>query len=279
MSNTPRPTRNEQREAARAKAREMRLAQKRNASRKRTILISSIVAVVAIIVTSVVLTISNEVNNPVPTAATPANMNFDGGIKIGTDLKAFTATEKPTTADVPNIEIFLDYQCPFCQAFELPNASLIESKVAAGEWTIEYHPLSFLDGAGSPNAYSSRAANAAVCVAEYSPNKFMTFNNLLFANQPAEQTAGPENDGLIAFAQQVGADNFDKIQTCINEKSYGDWVSETTSSVLNAAWKDTGLTIDSTPYIIVNGQRYTGTAEEMASPARFEQWVTAAWNG
>lgn len=269
-------TRSEQREAARAKAREIREAHKKSEQRRKFGFFAGIAA--AILVLGGLIGWAVVANAPAP-AQSPTNMIFDGGIKIGTDLKAFTATEKPTTADVPNIEIFLDYQCPFCQAFELPNASLIESKVAAGEWTIEYHPLSFLDGAGSPNAYSSRAANAAVCVAEHSPNKFMTFNNLLFANQPAEQTAGPENDGLIAFAQQVGADNFDKIQTCINEKSYGDWVSETTSSVLNAAWKDTGLTIDSTPYIIVNGQRYTGTAEEMASPARFEQWVTAAWNG
>lgn len=270
------PTRSEQREAARAKAKEIREAHKKSEQRRKFGLFAGIAA--ALLILGGLIGWAVIANAPAP-AQTPTNMIFDGGIKIGKDLKAFTPSTTPTTENVPNIELFLDYQCPFCQAFELPNSALIESKVAAGEWTITYHPLSFLDGAGSPNAYSSRAANAAVCVAEYSPDTYMKFNNVLFANQPAEQTAGPENDGLIAFAQQVGVSNFDKIQTCINEKSYGDWVGNTTSTVLNAEWKNTGLKIDSTPYIIVNGQRYTGTAEEMASPARFEQWVAAAANG
>ena len=270
------PTRSEQRDAARAKAREIRDAHKRSEQRRKYGLIAGVAG--AVLVLGGLIGFAVVANAPAP-AQIPTNLIFDGGIKIGKDLKAFTPNFKPTTADVPKIQIFIDYQCPFCQAFELPNAALIESKVAAGDWVIEYHPLSFLDGAGSPNAYSSRAANAAVCVAEYSPDNFMKFNNVLFANQPAERSAGPENDGLIAFAQQVGVKNFEKIQTCINEKSFGDWILQTTSKQLNAEFQNTGLVVDSTPYIIVNGQRYTGTTEEMASPARFEQWVTAASNG
>jgi protein-disulfide isomerase len=270
------PTRSEQRDAARAKAREIREAHKKSEQRRKYGLFAGVVG--AVLVLGGLIGWAVVANAPAP-AQIPTNMIFDGGIKIGKDLKAFTPGFQPTTEDVPKIQIFVDYQCPFCQAFELPNAALIESKVAAGDWVIEYHPFSFLDGAGSPNAYSSRAANAAVCVAEYSPDSFMKFNNVLFANQPAESTPGPENDGLIALAQQVGVKNFEKIQTCVNEKSFGDWILQTTSKQLNAEWQDTGLTVDSTPYIIVNGQRYTGTTEEMASPARFEQWVTSASNG
>jgi len=269
-------TRSEQRDAARAKAREIRDAHKKSEQRRKFGFAAGIVG--AIVVLGGIIGYAVISNAPAP-ALTPTNMIFEGGIKIGKDLKAFTKTVTPTTGDVPKIQVFVDYQCPFCQAFDLPNAALIESKVAAGDWVIEYHPLSFLDGAGSPNAYSSRAANAAVCVAEHSPDNFMKFNNVLFANQPAEQTAGPENEGLSSFAQQVGVRNFAKVESCINKKSFGDWIAQTTSKVLNAEWQNTGLKIDSTPFILVNGQRYTGTPDEMASPARFEQWVASASKG
>ncbi len=268
--------RSEQRDAARAKAREIREAHKKSEQRRKYGLVAGLVG--AILVLGGIIGFAVVSNAPAP-ALTPTNMIFEGGIKIGKDLKAFTKSVTPTTGDVPKIQVFIDYQCPYCQAFELPNASLIESKVAAGDWVIEYHPLSFLDGAGSPNTYSSRAANAAVCVAEYSPDRFMKFNTVLFANQPAEQTPGPENDALIALAEQVGVKGSSKLKTCINEKSFGDWVAQTTSKVLNSEWQKTGLKIDSTPFILVNGQRYTGTSEEMASPARFEQWVVSASNG
>ena len=273
--NPGRDTRSAQRDAARAKAREIREAHKKSEARRRYGFIAGITAAVLILGGLIGFAVVS--NAPAPSVA-PTNMIFEGGIKVGKDLKAFTPDVKPTTADVPNIVIFLDYQCPFCQAFDIPNGALIESKVAAGDWTIEYHPISFLDGQ-SPNAYSSRAANSAVCVAEYSPNSFMKFNNVLFANQPVEGTAGPENDALVAYAQQIGATNLAKIEKCVNDNAYGDWVAATTSKHLNAEWQNTGLKVDSTPFIAVKSQRYSGTPEEMANPARFEQWVASVWNG
>ena len=273
--NSGRDTRSEQRDAARAKAREIREAHKKSEQRRRYGLIAGIVSAFLILGGLVGFAVVS--NAPAPAVA-PTNMMFEGGIKIGKDLKAFTPDVKPTTESVPNIQIFLDYQCPFCQAFDIPNGALIENKVAAGDWTIEYHPISFLDGQ-SPNAFSSRAANAAVCVAEYSPNSFMKFNNVLFANQPVEGTAGPENDALVAYAQQIGATNLAQIEKCVNEKSFGDWVNATTSKHLNAEWQNTGLKVDSTPFIVVKDQRYSGSTQEMANPARFEQWVSSVWNG
>jgi len=275
-----RPTRSEQREEARQKAKALREQQKKGERRKRIGLQVGVVGAIIAVVALIVIALVSGSTNSEKTQATPTNMSFDGGIKIGTDLKAFTSTSTPTPADgkeVPNIKIFVDYQCPVCQAFEVPNSSQIESWVKTGAATVEIHPISFLDGRGSPNEYSSRATNAAICVAEYSPDNFYKYNSLLFANQPAEGTAGPENKELIARAQDAGAGNIDKITQCINDKSFGNWISDTTDKVLSEPLPGTNLTVEGTPYILVNGQPYTWTkGEELVSPARFAQFVMTA---
>ena len=265
MSNTPRPTRNEQREEARAKAKEMRLAQKRNATRKRTILIASIVAVVAVAVTGVVLTIKNEVNNPVPTAATPANMAFDGGIKIGKGLKAIT---NPTEqADTPNIIVYEDLQCPVCKAFEVPNMPQISELVKAGKYNLEVHPISFLDGA-SVNEYSSRAGSALLCVADSSPSSFMAYNSALYGQQPAENSAGPDNNALASLAKSVGVTS-QKTLDCITNADWANWAKNATPAYKSVI-PGSKLQFTGTPFIMVNGQQYQG---DLANAAMFLQWL------
>jgi protein-disulfide isomerase len=274
-NNDTRMTRTEQREAARAKAKEIRETHKKSEQRRKYTIVAGVSALVLLVGALVGWAVV--AGQPAP-SLTPANLSYDNGIRIGKNLEAFTATSKPTTEDVPVVKMYLDYQCPVCKEFDVPNASLIEDKVASGEWIFEYHPISFLDGRGSPNTYSSRAANAAICVAENSPNDFLTFTNLLYANQPQEQTPGPENDQLIAFANQIGVSNSAKIETCINNKSYGEWIKTATDAALSEKVKGTDLTVDGTPFIVVNGQKYDWSlATELGSPARFEQWVKSAW--
>ena len=170
MSKPDKLSRSQQRDEAREKAREIREQHKKAEKARQFGFAGGIVAAILIlgglIGWAVVTAGPTEI-------AKPTNMSYDNGIRIGKNLEAFTATNKPTTEDVPVISVYIDYQCPFCANFENFNAPLIESKVAAGEWIVEYHPISFLDGGGSPNEFSSRAANAAVCVAEFSPNRLL----------------------------------------------------------------------------------------------------------
>jgi protein-disulfide isomerase len=267
-------TRSQQREEAREKARQIREQHKKTEKARQIGFVGGIVTAILILGGLMGWAI---VSSGPTEIAKPTNMSFDNGIRIGTNLEAFTATNEPTTEDVPIIKIYVDYQCPFCKNFEQFNAPLIESKVAAGEWIVEYHPISFLDGGGSPNEFSSRAANAAVCVAEFSPNNFLSMSNKIMSSQPEEATAGPSDSELAGFAEQVGVANFDKVKRCINAKSFDKWISTTTSDTLGAVVPGTDLVVDSTPFVVLNGLRYSGTAEEMANPARFQQWVDSVW--
>jgi len=274
-------TRSDQREAARAKAKEMREQHKKGEKRKRAALQfglgGAVVAVLALVAFALISGANKE-------TVVPKNMSYNNGIKIGTNLEAFTADYTPAPgkagANVPNIQVYLDYQCPVCQAFELPNASQIESWVKAGTATIEIHPISILDGRGSPNEYSSRAANAAICVAEYSPNSFFKFNGLLFKNHPAEGTAGPDNNALFETAKQAAIVNEAEVKSCINEKRFGSWLSDITTKALNENAPGTQYRIEGTPFVMIDNQVFkTEVNSDFFSPARFAQFLqTSAVN-
>ena len=278
-------TRNEQREAARAKARALREEAKKGEKRKRLLIQSSVVVGTLAVVAIVAAAIINGANTASVSGLTPKNFSYDNGIKIGANGAAFTADNTPTVAPTPgakdpiNIKIFIDYQCPVCKNFETANVDQIKSWLDSGYATLEVHPISFLDGRGSPNYYSSRAANAAICVAENSPNQFFAFNRALFENQPQEGTPGPENDELFKRAQSVGVSNASKIKTCIDAKSYGDWITKTTTGVLDSKYVVPGskVPIGGTPTIVVNGQQYQfNTMDELTNAARFAQFVQKA---
>ena len=277
-------TRSEQRNAAREKARAVREQQARKERSKKVWIRGAIAAVAAAAVLVVAVTIFNGVNaQNNKTTGDPANLTFDNGIKIGAGLVAFTKDQTPTPAEstspvagktAPNIKIYLDFQCPICKLFEDGNSEQLRSWVESGAATVEYHPISFLDGRGSPNTYSSRAANAAICVASYSPNQFFDYVDVLFQNQPQEGTPGPENPELIDRVKEVGATNQDKIAQCINDKAYGKWLEDATTTALTKKLPGTEIEMQGTPTIVVNGQQYPfASQEELVNPARFAAWV------
>lgn len=206
--------------------------------------------------------------------AVPVNATFNDGVKVGSELKLYTPSFSPAETDPIEIVMYVDYQCPICAIFELPNAEQLKDWVSTGVATLEMHPLSFLDGRGSPNAFSSRAANAALCVADYSPDSFFEYNTRVFQAQPAEGQPGPENSDLIAFAEEVGSTNIDQVSECINSKMFGSFIKDATERALSEPIPGTELRVTGTPAIFVEGQQYTWeTADELASPARFAQFI------
>jgi protein-disulfide isomerase len=141
--------------------------------------------------------------------------------------------------------------------------------VSTGKYTLQIHPITFLDG-NSPNQYSSRAASAAICVANGDPNKFFEYNSALYANQPEEGTMGPSNDELAARAQSIGVNN-KPVLDCIKNATYQSYaLNFTQDTVFKRTIPGTKLTVNGTPYIVVNGQHFEG---DWTNPALFAQWV------
>lgn len=73
-------------------------------------------------------------------------------------------------ADAPvTVEIYFDYMCPACGAFEAANGDELDRLLEAGVVRVELRPLSFLDDQSNGTAYSTRAANAIATVADAAP--------------------------------------------------------------------------------------------------------------
>lgn len=291
MSSNNRPTRSQQREEARAKAKAMREQHKKSERRKGLIIKASaglaVVAAAAIIASVVIGGMAGEVNSN--QSATPVNQTSNNGFLVGANGEMFTSTSTPTPEPVPGataapatpvkIITYVDYQCPYCAYFENANMAQIQGWLDSGVATLEVRPLSFLDGKGSPNTYSSRAANAAICIASYSPNNFLAFNKAIFENQPEEGTAGPENNELFATAKSVGITNQEKIRDCINQKSFGKWIAKTYASTMDKGVPEYSATFwkerNGTPAVFVNGQHYKGAVDNAAAFAQFVLGIAA----
>jgi protein-disulfide isomerase len=213
-----------------------REAEARAQRRRRWIVVLAVGLLVVVIVGGTALLASRDTTGQGGGAATTAPTGADGyGVVVG---KA-DASKK--------VVIYEDFQCPVCGAFEHASASKVAQGIEDGKIQVEYRIVSFLDQA-SQNQYSSRAANAAAAVLDVAgPDAFKKFHDTLYANQPAENTAGPENDQLIEWAVQAGADR-GPVTEAINSGQFDQWVVDATDQM-----SKNGVT--GTPTIEIDGEK------------------------
>ena len=186
---------------------------------------------------------------PAPTGPVPAGVSLADGVTVG-------QASAPVTLD-----LYEDPQCPVCAQFESQVGPQISKWVAAGTVKVHYHVISFLDSQSSTK-YSSRAANALYAAAGVSPAAFATLHQTLYAQQPAEGSAGLTEDTLVQLAQQAGAG---PASDQIRAGTYAGYVVKAT----DRSSKD-GVT--GTPTVKVNG----GKALESPTLEAVTAAVTAA---
>jgi len=270
----------ESREAARERARELRAAQRKSDLRRRIIVTLSIVGVVLVAGAIVTLVLMNARG---PASRGPLNMLSDG-IKIGADFQAASTpalgvgqtpvASDPNPADLVDIKIYFDYLCPNCGLFEERNGAQLREWIGNEAATVEYHPIAIFTSK-SPTEYSLRAANAAACVAEFSPGSFFAFHESLFANQPEENTDGLSDDELVDLALDAGAGPRASLEKCVDDQRFRRWVKDATTRALTGPIAGTEVAaIESTPTIIVNGREFAYTTA--FDPNEFAQFVARA---
>jgi protein-disulfide isomerase len=280
-SGNNRPTKNDRRDAARDKARALREQQRKKERRNRFLWQGGIgVAVIAIALVVVFVVIGSAT----PAGPGPTNMASDG-ITIGKDFKAvrtpaIPANGKPTPtvrdkkSSVVNIRIYLDYFCPICNEFENANKTQITSWLKTGAATIEIHPISFLDRSSEGTQYSTRAANAAGCVATYSPDQYWAFTQLMYTNQPVEDTPGLTDAQILAKIKSAKAKNYSEIASCVTSHRYFGWVGSATTRAEDGPLPDSNVkTVTGTPTVLVDGQQYVITDASVSSAADFAAFV------
>lgn len=275
--NKRKPTRAERTAEARDKARKIREEQQKREKRNRLLarwgVVVAVVAIVAIIAVIVSQNIRGQIPDEGPTAA---NTNDYGGVVVGADNKVLTddaaghiamsqlPDEPPqpegdqpllppgiesSSGDEPlKVVLYEDFQCPICKQFNDTFGGQLEKLRDSGEITVEYRTIAILDRFSNGTNYSSRSANAALCVADQSPEDYVNYVDKLYAQQPKENTDGLSDDKLIDLASEVGAAD---ISNCMNDDLYRPAVKIKTERA--------GMYgVEGTPTVFVGGEKWNG---------------------
>ena len=253
---SPSKSAQERRSAQREQLRQQRQTELRRQRTVRTIVIAAITVVALVILAGLGFLIykSTQPEGPVPT---PAGMSED---------QAYLSFGAPEDSGKPVVEIHLDYMCPICGQFEEINGEDVQKMIENEDATVHIVPRRFLDSQSTTGDYSSRAAAAMVAIYEEDPAAALAFMQLLFANQPAEGSAGLTDEEIWAYAQEAGAP--DSVKATIDDGTYVRWVREVSDPYADE--KGAG-----TPYIEINGTPF----EDWSTPGALADAVEAAGSG
>lgn len=209
-----------------------------------------LIALVAVIGFNIASKDDDTTATPVAAAVAPSSVTADGAIRVGAaDAKVVvTAVE--------------DFQCPACKQFESISGDTLTDLVADGTIAVDYKPIAILDRMSSTQ-YSTRAANASICVADSNKDVWPAWHKAMFEQQPAEGGDGLTDDQLVAIAAAAGADSPD-VASCITAGTHTDYVTDATKSVIAGG-------VTGTPTVSVNG-----TVVSNPTPDGLRAAITAA---
>ena len=152
-----------------------------------------------------------------------------------------------------------DFLCPACGKFEMQFGPTVNKLIDSGAVAADYYMVSILDRQG--DGYSTRASNAAYCVAEESTDAFRRFHAALYAQQPEEGVGPfPDNARLIEVARQSGVTG--GVPDCINKGRFAEMAKGLAKAT----------NVQSTPTIRINGEDYSPTTPD-ALIAKIEEIV------
>lgn len=226
------------------------------------VLIGAVIAAVLIIVLVVVVIVNAERSktdsdgNAVgPTSSLPGG----GGVVLYQDK---------VKADAPTVDVYEDFQCPFCKHLEAASGDEFNKLAKAGDIKLIYHLKTILDQAGRDD--SLRASNAAYCADEQ--GKFEQYHKVVFTNQPQEGV-GYTDEQLKSFGPAAGIKgdaqkSFDK---CLDTGKYLKYA-------MQAETKSQKAGVFSTPVVKINDKKVSDTTMNkfLQDPSAVAKAVKAA---
>jgi protein-disulfide isomerase len=162
------------------------------------------------------------------------------------------------------IEVWEDFQCPFCQRFALQvKPVIVEQFVESGMASLTFRNLAFL---GDESHWAAVAADLAA-----EQDLFWPFHDYLFANLLGENVGSYDLDRLLAMGEAAGLD-----MDVFRAGLVLDQARERFSRIEADARQDAGaLGISSTPSLVLDGQKLEFQSFEEAIAA-IEAAVAAA---
>lgn len=250
-------TKNQRREEARQAALRLKEEQARKARRQRTLAIGGAVLLVLVVaVTAWLIMAKADQPKLADVELRPPGSTMSGGIPVGKDGTAGVTTG--AADDAVTVAVYSDFFCPICSQFESINAETLAQLRESGDIVLEYHPVAILDRVSQGTAYSTRSATAAAFVASKAPDAFVDFVQVLFDNQPAENTPGLTDAEIAGFARDAGVP--DDVAAQIESSAYlgsGSDDPATYTPWVTAATDQASADLQNfgTPTIVINGEK------------------------
>ncbi|MGD8201169.1 DsbA family protein [Ornithinimicrobium sp. W1679] len=159
-----------------------------------------------------------------------------GGVSVGPGLDA----------DVPQVRIYEDPQCPWCGRLENAIGEDLAELIEAGEVNVTFQIMSFLDG-GLGNDSSTRGANAMLCADD--AGAFLPFHEELYGNMPASEGQGWSDEQLVGFGEQAGIEGeaLAQFESCVADQTHAEYVQD-----MQQRANEDG--VSGTPTVFVDGE-------------------------
>ncbi len=149
--------------------------------------------------------------------------------------------------DAPlRIDIWEDFQCPFCNFFEQEMGGYLDELIRNKEAKVVYHMASFL------GQESVRASNASYCAVD--EGRFLDFHKALYQVQGNENSGLFSNENLITIGNKLGITS-ETFADCVNDNKYGDFVKKVAESMKPN-------NVEGTPTVFINGTRWERSSSE-----------------
>lgn len=207
---------------------------KKNKQKRQDMWVILIISIIALAIVAII--VISKLPKPVTVPENTAKPMEDG-LNLG-----------DPNAPVKVIE-FADFQCPYCQLYwQQVEPTIVKNYVATNKVYYTYSPMAFL------GQESIDAAEAAYCANDQ--GKFWEYRDYLFANHTGENVGDFTQAKLIKFASKLGLDA-DKFKTCLTSGQYASKVDEANTYA-------SGLGVNSTPTILVNGKPFSAGEAEQA---------------
>ncbi|MBS2537278.1 thioredoxin domain-containing protein [Catenulispora sp. NF23] len=235
-----------------------KIARQRAERRRKQWTIGGVVVVVIAVAGGVGIAV-NAAKHDSGTYLAPVGAVVDPQAKSSKDLGIHVGS-----ADAPvKMTVFEDFRCPVCQEIEGAVEPTYKQYVEAGKLQITYHPVRLIDsnngGKGSLNG-----GNAAACAQDQ--GEFVPMHDLLYANQPNEETDGyGDNSKILSIADQVPALKVSTaFQTCVTKGQHDTWVQDNADQFNK-------LQLPGTPTMFIDGQQLTFGQQNQAAVLQYFQ--------
>jgi protein-disulfide isomerase len=143
----------------------------------------------------------------------------------------------------PVLDVYEDFQCPTCRAFEKSDGSVIQQLADQGKVKVVYYPFTVYSGQPQ-QANSIRAWAAARCAPQ---NRWVKYHNVLYANQPTQTASGGFSvSQLIRLGKDAGITSPAFVR-CVRSQQYAVQDAPFSDQIINAG-------VSTMPGVLLDGK-------------------------